>query len=149
MKKLLISSALLFSIQALSFNPALAADGDVTSLRSQSLEVQDPPEKLKNYPKENLDLRINYVQQPPLIPHHIRNYEVDRKTNKCLTCHSFKNYKRYGATKISVTHFLDRDGKALSDVSPRRYFCLQCHVPQVKAQPLIENTFEPTGALAK
>ncbi len=128
---------------------AVAAGEDIVSLRSQSLEVQDPAEKLKNYPKENVEHRLSYIQQPPLIPHHIRDYEVDRKINKCLTCHSFKNYKRYDATKMSVTHFLNQQGVSLSDVSPRRYFCLQCHVPQVKAKPLIENTFEPTGALAK
>lgn len=128
---------------------AFAANEGVVSLRSQSLEVQDPAEKLKNFPKETFAHTLSYVQQPPLIPHHIRGYEVDRKTNKCLTCHSFKNYKRYGATKISVSHFLNRQGDALSDVSPRRYFCLQCHVPQVEAKPLIENTFEPTGAVAK
>jgi cytochrome c-type protein NapB len=148
MKKLLLSTVLLASGMCAA-NFAIAADNDVTSLRSQSLEVIDPAQKLKNFPKENLELPINYVQQPPLIPHHIRGYEVDRKTNKCLTCHSFKNYKQYGATKISITHFENRDGKALSDVSPRRYFCLQCHVPQVNAKPLVENTFEPVGALAQ
>lgn len=144
MKKFVLFFTLLFSA---SIN--LYASEDVTSLRSQSLEVQDPAEKLKNFPKENSDLPINYVQQPPLIPHHIRGYEVDRKTNKCLTCHSFKNFKRYGATKISTSHFYNRDDQVLSDVSPRRYFCLQCHVPQVQAKPLIENDFEPTGALAE
>ena len=148
MKKLFLSTVLLASGMCAA-NLAIAADNDVTSLRSQSLEVIDPAQKLKNFPKENLELPINYVQQPPLIPHHIRGYEVDRKTNKCLTCHSFKNYKQYGATKISITHFENRDGKALSDVSPRRYFCLQCHVPQVNAKPLVENTFEPVGALAQ
>ncbi len=143
MKKLLLATLLLVS------SVVFAANEGVMSLRSQSLDVQDPAEKLKNYPKENLQQPISYIQQPPLIPHHVRGYEVDRKTNKCLTCHSFKNFKRYGATKISVTHFINRDGQALSDVSPRRYFCLQCHVPQVKAKPLVENTFEPTGALAE
>jgi len=128
---------------------AFAADSDIMSLRSQSLEVQDPAERLKNFSKENLNQPLSYIQQPPLIPHHIRDYEIDRKTNKCLTCHSFKNYKRYGATKISVTHFFNRDNQALTDVSPRRYFCLQCHVPQVQSEPLIENTFKPIGALSE
>ena len=39
------------------------------------------------------------------------------------------------------------DGKTLSDVSPRRYFCLQCHVTQADAAPLVENTFEPVESL--
>jgi len=144
-----MKNIIVFALSLMIANIAVGADEAVMSLRAQSLEVQDPAEKLKNFPKENLNQPLSYIQQPPLIPHHIRGYEVDRKTNKCLTCHSFKNYKRYDATKISVTHFLDRDQKALSDVAPRRYFCLQCHVPQVQDKPLIGNTFEATGALAK
>jgi len=123
-----------------------AQDG-LSSLRGQSLETQDPAETLKNYPRENANLELNYVQQPPLIPHHIRGYEVDRKTNKCLSCHSFKNYKKYDATKISITHFYNQQGEVLSEVSPRRYFCLQCHVPQVEAKPLVDNDFAPAGSL--
>ena len=42
---------------------------------------------------------------------------------------------------ISVTHFVDRDGQVLATVSPRRYFCTQCHVPQTDAKPLVENDF--------
>ena len=41
---------------------------------------------------------------------------------------------------ISVTHFMDRDGQVLADVTPRRYFCTACHVPQTDAQPLVPNT---------
>jgi nitrate reductase (cytochrome), electron transfer subunit len=26
-------------------------------------------------------------------------------------------------------------------LSPRRYFCTQCHVPQADAKPLVGNTF--------
>ena len=52
-----------------------------------------------------------------------------------------------GATKISPTHFETRDGMTLSDVSPRRYFCLQCHVPQVNASPLVDNTFDPVESI--
>lgn len=144
MKKILV-----FVLSLMIANIAIAAQEGVMSLRGQSLTVQDPAEKLKNFPKENLNQPLSYIQQPPLIPHHIRNYEIDRKTNKCLTCHSFKNYKRYGATKISITHFVDRDQQAISDVSPRRYFCLQCHVPQVTDKPLVGNDFEATGALKK
>ena len=43
-------------------------------------------------------------------------------------------YKESGATKVSITHFKDRDGRELSNISPRRYFCTQCHVPQTNAK---------------
>ena len=49
--------------------------------------------------------------------------------------------------KISPTHFETRDGMTLGEVSPRRYFCLQCHVPQADAKPLVNNTFKPVEAL--
>ena len=43
---------------------------------------------------------------------------------------------------VSDTHYKDRDGKVLAEVSPRRYFCSQCHVIQVEVKPLVDNTFE-------
>jgi cytochrome c-type protein NapB len=42
---------------------------------------------------------------------------------------------------ISVTHYMDRQGQMLADVSPRRYFCTACHVAQAERSPPIENTF--------
>jgi nitrate reductase (cytochrome), electron transfer subunit len=42
---------------------------------------------------------------------------------------------------ISSTHFLDRDLQTSASVSPRRYFCTQCHVPQTDADPVIKNQF--------
>ena len=32
------------------------------------------------------------------------------------------------APMVSVTHYMDRDGNFLADISARRYFCEQCHV---------------------
>jgi cytochrome c-type protein NapB len=84
-----------------------------------------------------------FVHQPPLIPHTVEGYTVNLKVNKCLTCHSWSNYQQAKATKISQTHFTDRDGNDLASISARRYFCTQCHVPQADANPLVENTFTP------
>ena len=42
---------------------------------------------------------------------------------------------------------MDRDGQMLADVSPRRYFCTACHVPQADAQPLVDNTFKDMSEL--
>jgi cytochrome c-type protein NapB len=90
----------------------------------------------------------DYVQQPPLIPHKIDGYIINTKSNKCLTCHSWKNYREAGATKISQTHFENREHSVLANVSARRYFCTQCHVPQVNAKPLVANTFKPVTAIS-
>ena len=121
--------------------------GGVQSLRGATeLEHIRPAETLKKYPREQV-YKSEYVYQPPLIPHNIRGYEVSLNANKCLSCHSWKNAKEMGATKISVTHYVNRDDAVLADVSPRRYFCLQCHVPQANAKPLVENIFRPVDSL--
>jgi nitrate reductase (cytochrome), electron transfer subunit len=83
----------------------------------------------------------NYPEQPPVIPHSIDGYQITLHTNKCLTCHARQFVEGSGAPMISVTHFMDRDGQVLADVTPRRYFCTACHVPQTDAKPLVANTF--------
>ncbi|MFV0574500.1 MAG: nitrate reductase cytochrome c-type subunit [Vibrio sp.] len=121
--------------------------GGLESLRGATeLEATRPADDFKRFPKDH-QVDSDYVYQPPLIPHTIRNYEVSLNANKCLACHSWKNAKEMGATKISVTHYVNRQDAVLSDVSPRRYFCLQCHVPQADAKPLVENGFERVDSL--
>ena len=155
MKKLL-TAIVAAGIVALSASPAWSADADdvisnnggVESLRGKvEISSVNKSESLKRVPRQQSAMNRNYVQQPPLVPHSIRGYEVNLNANKCLSCHSFKNAGASGATKISVTHYLDRDGNTLADVSPNRYFCLQCHVTQSDGKPLIENTFTPTDSL--
>lgn len=104
-------------------------------------------ERLKRVHKDKNPIKRNYVHQPPMIPHQIRGYRVDTNSNKCLTCHGWKYAAETGATKISLTHYETRDGKTLSAVSPRRYFCSQCHVTQADAPDLIDNTFKPVESL--
>lgn len=84
----------------------------------------------------------NYPEQPPVVPHSIRGYQIDKNFNRCLTCHSRSAIVASGAPMISVTHFYDRDGQVLAAVAPRRYFCLQCHVPQHDVVPVRENIFK-------
>lgn len=89
----------------------------------------------------------DYVQQPPLIPHSIKGYSITQDFNKCMDCHSWARYKEARATKVSLTHFKDREGTELANISPRRYFCLQCHVEQYDAPPLVANTFKPVAGV--
>jgi len=121
---------------------------EITSLRgSSNIAEQSLPAEIIQWQPESAPLPRDYVQQPPLIPHKIEGYQVNLKVNKCLTCHSWANYKKAKATKISPTHFRNRDGIELANVSAQRYFCTQCHVPQANAQPLVENTFESVEVL--
>ncbi|MCL1058194.1 nitrate reductase cytochrome c-type subunit [Shewanella gelidimarina] len=122
--------------------------GGVESLRGNTeLETTRTADPMKKVPRDQVDIESSYVFQPPLIPHHIRHYEISLNANKCLSCHSWNKAKQMGATKISVTHFVSRNDEVLADVSPRRYFCLQCHVTQADAKPLVGNSFERVKSL--
>jgi len=126
-----------------------APAAELSSLRGPIKIDQDSKSpELKRYPKDGAPIVRDYVQQPPLVPHAIDRYKINLKSNKCLSCHSWKNYRQYDATKISQTHFEDRDANVLANVSARRYFCTQCHVPQANAKPLVENDFKPITAIS-
>ena len=116
----------------------------VKSLRGASdLDAPSNEVVVKQNISDREPIARDYVQQPPLVPHKIEGYKINIKFNKCLTCHSWANYKEAGATKISQTHFSDRDSQVMANVAARRYFCTQCHVPQADAKPLVENEFQP------
>ncbi len=117
---------------------------EVYSLRGASeLDAASNEVINKRWQSDREPMSRDYIQQPPLVPHTINGYTINTKFNKCLTCHSWANYRKAAATKVSQTHFEDRDGGIRANISARRYFCTQCHVPQVNAKPLVENTFEP------
>lgn len=144
MKKILLATAIISS----SLITSAAIAETVQSLRGPiSIEGQSMQPMLKKWQPDRDPIPRDYVQQPPLIPHKVEGYRVNLKSNKCLSCHSWTNYKQMGATKISQTHFMNRNGNVQSNVAARRYFCLQCHVPQKEAQPLVENKFKPVPAI--
>jgi len=91
--------------------------------------------------------RRNYPMQPPLIPHDIRGYEVNLQVNKCMACHARRHTEESQAPMISVTHYMNRDGNFLAEISPRRYFCNQCHVTQTATRAVLENNFKDMDEL--
>jgi cytochrome c-type protein NapB len=115
----------------------------VTSLRgNQDIEdMAKKPAKKKQKVVEG-GFERSYKIQPPTIPHKIDKEKINLKVNTCMKCHSEKTYKKKKAPKVGDSHYITRDGKVLKTVSSRRYFCNQCHAPQVDASPLVENTFQ-------
>ncbi|SDU28409.1 nitrate reductase cytochrome c-type subunit [Halopseudomonas salegens] len=89
----------------------------------------------------------NYPEQPPVIPHSIRNYQVDARFNRCLECHNRNAAPAAGAPMVSITHYVDRNGQTRAAVTPGRYFCTQCHVPQTDADPLVQSDFQSIDQL--
>ena len=137
---------LLFAVTGLVMPGSVTAE--IESLRGDHA-IESPSEKpqITRWQEDKEPIPRDFIQQPPLIPHSIEGYRINLKFNKCLTCHSWANYKKAKATKISQTHFEDRQGQVLANVSPRRYFCPQCHVSQVDEKPLVANEFEPVQAI--
>lgn len=94
---------------------------------------------------QNTRQNREFRQQPPLVPHKTEAYQVDLKNNQCLGCHDWANAGEKKAPTLSMTHYADRDGRQLDQVSGTRWFCTQCHVPQTDAEALVENEFTPSS----
>lgn len=141
-------SVVLAAVLSFAFLSAtVSSEPVVKSLRSMDVSEQEAPiGKHKQLPDGPL-LPRDFVQQPPMVPHKTDGYEVSMNFNRCMDCHSWSRYSETGATKVSLTHFKDRDGGEMANVSPRRYFCVQCHVSQTDAKPLVGNTFERVEGL--
>jgi len=122
---------------------ALAQSTGVASLRGS--DVDEPVHLDKIHPQVEGRMQRNYRQQPPLIPHSIEQYQIDLRTNQCLSCHDWTKAGERNAPTLSMTHYLDRDGHELDNIAGTRYFCNQCHVPQVDAPPLVDNKFKASS----
>ena len=129
----LLSNAIALSAQAQDY---------VATLRGPiPLNEQPSAPAVPKVVDEDTKRQRNYPEQPPTIPHSIRDYQVDLNANKCLACHARRRTGESQAPMVSITHFMDRDGQFLATVSPRRYFCNQCHVVEHRVNPLVENDF--------
>jgi cytochrome c-type protein NapB len=132
----------LLAVLALVATATLAAAQTFSALRgSTPLDQEGQPPVIT--PEQNSAQREarNYPEQPPLIPHSTEGYEISLRGNKCLSCHARSRVPESQAPMISITHFSDRDGQFLASISPRRYFCTQCHVPQHGVQAPVANDF--------
>lgn len=125
------------------------AEQDIATMRSTNLLVEPEAPRLENEENKDFKRKRNYPMQPPTIPHKVAGYRVDLNSNKCLSCHSRRRVAETQAPMVSVTHYMDRDGNFLAEVSPRRYFCNQCHVPQMEVRPLVDNTFQDVDNILK
>lgn len=105
------------------------------------------PEALRDSENKDIKKTRAYPMQPPVIPHKIEGYQLSKHANQCLSCHGRTRTQESRAPMVSVTHFMDREGNFLADVSARRYFCNQCHVPQQDRKPTFANDFIPVDVI--
>ena len=132
---------------AACFCTQLLATDATQSMRGSDVAASDPVATEKAYvgkrPGTQPLVVRTFSTQPPVIPHAVENFdEINLETNQCMDCHSAATYKKKNAPKAGDSHFIDRDGKKLEEASALRYNCVQCHVPQVDAPPLVENSFK-------
>jgi cytochrome c-type protein NapB len=120
---------------------AQAQDYVATLRGPTALDEQPSAPAMPKVVDEGARRQRNYPEQPPTIPHSIRDYQIDLNANKCLACHARRRTGESEAPMVSITHFMDRDGQFLATVSPRRYFCNQCHVVENRVKPLVDNDF--------
>ena len=134
----------LIAILAACFTASFVLAQNVPELNGPAPDPMKPiaAAPLEKYVTDDKRLMRAYPEQPPVIPHSIDGYQLTLNTNRCMDCHKREFTEGSGAPMISVTHFQDRDGQVLSDVTPRRYFCTACHVQQTDVPPLVQNRFQ-------
>lgn len=126
-----------------SREPVLGMD----RMRGAPITDTTKPPPIVNPDNSDIKRVRNYSMQPPVIPHKVEGYQIDKNANRCMFCHARTRTQESQAPMISVTHFQDRAGNHLAELSPRRYFCMQCHVPQADLAPLVENRFIDVDAM--
>jgi len=121
---------------------ATAFSDEIATMRDGvAIDETAAPAPIPRVVNEDIKAQRSYPMQPPLIPHTTRDYELNLQVNKCMSCHGRRHTEDSQAPMISVTHYMDRDGNFLAEVSPRRYFCDQCHVTQTTTREVYENEF--------
>ncbi len=99
----------------------------------------------KTEPGKSKRIKRAFENSPPLIPHDLTGMLPLAETNNaCLNCHMPEPAESIGATPMPKSHFFDMDtGKNLGGkLDGKRYFCLECHVPQVNLPEPIKNQFK-------
>lgn len=106
-------------------------------------------------PGQNKLLPRAYLNAPPQIPHAVDDFlPITAQGNLCFACHNRpdqwgKKRNAGEATPIPPSHYTDlrnAPDKVTDQLIGARYNCNQCHVPQMNATPLVENTFSAKRA---
>ena len=133
---------LLLLVALAAASSSLLAQGLNSGLRGSTPLNEEGPAPPMTPTRNTSEREVrNYPEQPPVIPHSIEGYQIDINGNKCLSCHARARIGESQAPMVSITHFMDRDGQFLASVSPRRFFCTSCHVPQSVVKAPIANDF--------
>ncbi len=102
------------------------------------------PKLFKTEEPEKLFARA-YKGAPPLIPHVVdydeKKYRITIKKNGCLDCHDKSVTDKPKTPKANKGHYTSPNGVIAEVIFKTRYYCAQCHVPQLQTEPLVGNSF--------
>lgn len=146
MKKTLslaLATLLASIIGCASTTPPVSMRGDKVDAADRAPAAKTYSEKAPGVGQQSLIART-FTTQPPLIPHTVEKYEpITAGENACLECHISDELRGKKMPKMGTSHFSktvkESDGSAAVEMS--RFQCNSCHVPQVDAKELVENTF--------
>ena len=118
------------------------SDSEISLRKTSVFEIEEVPLFVSTAkdPEENDLLPRAFDGAPPQISHLVTDININRSENGCTDCHLSEKQKKKEDVEpaISMSHFSDEAGEKLIG---ERYFCMQCHVPQLDAMPLVENQF--------
>lgn len=140
-------AAAIASGSLLAYGVSVGAVDPTDRMRGAPILEERTPPPLQNPDNSDIRRQRAFAAQPPVIPHKVEGYQVDKNVNRCMFCHARTRTQESGAPMVSLTHYQDREGNYLGEISPRRYFCMQCHVPQVEMKPLVNNRFVDVDTL--
>jgi cytochrome c-type protein NapB len=136
MKKKILSLAVLIALGSFSFTNA--EETVLQALRQNPIDGPEDPTVGIDWKGGSGTIERTFMHQPPVIPHDIKGFTISATQNDCLSCHGVPDS---GMPKPHPSHYRDREGNTTESISQRWYFCTQCHVGQVEAEPLVENIF--------
>jgi len=164
----LFAALLLFSCgEAKNEEPVVKQDpiaNQVGGLLDDDQGLGDMPQYSDKAPGTAETMERSFENAPPLIPHSTEGLvPIKKDANMCISCHMPAVAAAMKATPIPASHFTDyrpkvkeKNGKYAVDakegevyaeslgdkLSQTRFNCTQCHVPQAKIDPWVQNNFE-------
>jgi len=164
----LFAALLLFSCgEAKKEEPVVKQDpiaSQVGGLLNDDQDLGAMPQYSDKAPGTAEKIERSFENAPPLIPHSTAGLvPIKKDNNMCLSCHMPAVATAVNATPIPPTHFTnyrpkvkEKGGKYAVDakegevyaeslgdkLSQARFNCTQCHVPQAKIDPMVQNNFE-------
>ena len=139
-----LSTLIVFILATLVVGLTGQASAEVASLRGGAdVPAMIEAPALMDFIKDKENVERTFEEQPPVVPHENEKYTINLQENKCMDCHLKQGGKDEAkSVEMSESHFMDRNGNKLDKPAGSRYFCTQCHVPQVDLTPLVGTNFQ-------